>query len=183
MSAKRVAVIGITLIGFVVGIGVAGPVLPRLPELTDQVKSMADLKRIRIDITPIPELVERSGTTAEQVEKTVRDRLAGAGLEVEDDAKLPRVNLTVMVAQEPDQPKAVGLAVVIMVYQNATVHRIDRKLDVPTNTVIRHVLTSRSKLADAVARETRTAVELLIDTVRSATIAKTPPATDATDTR
>jgi hypothetical protein len=149
------------------------PILPRQRELSDQALTLADLKRVRIDITPLAEVLKKNRVKITKLENIMRDELARVEVTVGDDRELPRINLTVLGASDPDVADAVGLTIVLMVNQRATVHRLEQTFDdVPTATLLEHAMAQTDQVAGAVERELLDAMWLLRTLIRQASARK-----------
>ena len=161
------------------GVWVRGvPILPHEPDLPDQALSLAHLTKIRMDITPLAKLLKDNRVKISRLRKIVQEGLAEAGVLVEDDPTLPRLNLTVIASSHPEVPNGVGVTILIMVGQRATIHRLDKVFDdVPTATMVEHAMTTRNNLEKTVAREVFNTTWLLTVAIRKASNveSRTPP--------
>ena len=180
MHMRRISsVIGPALI-LVMGAGLlvnGEPILPK-EQLSDQVRSLAHLKEVRIDITPLPAILTENHVRIPKLDEIVRAGLSREGMRIGDNADLPRVNVTVMAANDPDMPGAVGVTILIMVNQRATVHRLDAVFDeIPTATVVEHAMATPDNVANVVERHLDVALWVLNALIQKASVhqAKTQP--------
>lgn len=172
MHKRRIPlVIGLTLsLVTITGVGVRGvPILPRKHDLPDQVRSLAHLAKMRMDITPLSKLLKDHQVKISRLEKIVHEGLAEAGVKIDPDPKLPRLNLTVMASSDPEIPGAVGVTVLIMVSQHATVHRLDKTFaDIPTATIIEHAMAGPDNVDAVVERHVQVTMWVLNTLIQKA---------------
>ena len=119
----------------------AAPVAPRSAELPDEVKAVAGLERLRMQVLALPEVVRDAGLTEQDLEKQLRGLLLDAGFElVDDDAEEetppPAVILYVQPAEaDTDLRDVIAFGVFLEVKELARIHRIEQDLTLPTATL------------------------------------------------
>ena len=104
----------------------------------------------------------------EFAEKVFREQVEAAGFEVGRDLDLPQVSLTVIGNADPDQPDALSLYVAISVYQPVYVDRLQRKLVVPTATILKPELTTQGRLLDTLREQVAFTVSMMRNFVKTA---------------
>lgn len=126
----RAAVI---LLSFALIAVTAAPLLPSRPALADDVRSMADLERVVLEIVTMPPPLREAGIVAAHIRKRWRVKLAEAGIEVvEYDA--PTLRLQVQHLVDEDVPDAAGLLALLTLSQEVSITRLDERLTLPSYT-------------------------------------------------
>ena len=146
----------------------AGPVLPKVPKPSDEMISLAGLKKFRLNAQPVIGFSKDVHSITEFAEKVFREQVEAAGFEVGRDLDLPQVSLTVIGNADPDQPDALSLYVAISVYQPVYVDRLQRKLVVPTATILKPELTTQGRLLDTLREQVAFTVSMMRNFVKTA---------------
>ena len=161
------------LLAFVAGFSLAvwaGPVLPKSSNLPAEVQALSGLKRFRASTGPLTGLPSEAPVTREIVLKELRRNLEENGLELgeDDDSDLPMIAFDFMFAYDPAQPDAVGITGVLAMNQEVSIERLDRKITLPTSTLVLSNLTTMDKVEDTMKRSIRSAAGAFAETVRIA---------------
>ena len=125
----------------------AAPSKPADFELPQEVMTLRGIKAIRIQVTPVTAYLDVEGATMEMVEEALAERLTELGYEVVDDPKAPKLLVRPYECLSDDLPTGVGLNLVIGVHQEITVHRLEKKMTVPTTVLTHSVLTTKGQVA------------------------------------
>ena len=172
MIAIRVALgLGVAVaaaVGTITLLATAAPFVPPQVALPAELLSMAQLERVRVEVSELPDIFEKAGLTRDKVVQTLRVELRGAGVAVEDDPDLPRLVVTLASLRDGAQPDAVGVYIVFGLHQAVTLHRLGRDMVVPTATLATGRLTSRAHLATTLRRELDQMVQRLTRSIRQA---------------
>ena len=146
----------------------AGPVLPKPPKPSDEMISLAGIKQFRLNVQPVLGFSKDVKSITEFAEKVFREQAELAGFEIGQDSDLPSVTLTVIGNSDPDLPEALSLYVAISVYQPVYMDRLERKLVVPTATILKPELTTQGRLLDTLHDQVRFAVGMMKEFVKTA---------------
>ncbi len=157
------------------GISLAGRAAPILPgsaprDAPDEALSLAGLKRVRIEVLPLPPLLKDAGVRPSNLRQLLIVPLEEAGIKIEEEPDLPRIVVKVFMATDEQQPQALSIGVVVAVHQRVRVRRLDRSLVVPTATVTQVAQASRETARDAVERELQVVAHALQRIIRVATL-------------
>ena len=161
---------------FVAGLSLAvwaGPLLLNKPELPDQIRSLAQVERVRIGIDSIPGPVAKMGITDESIRDKWRTALTDAGYEVvEPDADGPKVNLRIMYLSDPIVPDAGAYTCVLTVEQAAKIGSADEPLHVPTFLTALMGLETEKNLKNSLEKAIRDALRQFIEIQKRAAAAE-----------
>ena len=146
----------------------AGPVLPKPKKPSDEMISLAGLKKFRLNAQPVIGFAKDVQSITEFAEKAFREHAEDAGFEIGQDLDLLQVILTVIGNTDPDQPEALSLYVAISVYQPVYVDRLQRKLIVPTATILKPELTTQGRLLDTLDDQVRFTVGMMKNFIQTA---------------
>jgi hypothetical protein len=113
----------------------AAPQLPKPPELPEELHSLALLRRVRLTVESLPDVLKDNGLSSEQMEELFRTHLVEGEFEFGDDGDLPHIVVQIMVDEHSSQPEALAMAVVMAVHQNVLVERLDERLRAPTTSM------------------------------------------------
>ena len=172
---NRRIVLGL-LLALVAGLSLAvwaGPVLMNpAPKLPDQVRSLAQVERVRIGIDSIPGAVDKMGITADLIREQWRESLTDAGYEVvESDVDAPKVNLRIMYLSDPIVPDAGAYTCVLTVEQAAKIGSADEPLHVPTFLTALMGLEAEKNLKNSLEKAIRDALRQFIEIQKRAAAA------------
>ena len=170
-SPKRwaIAAAGLLAVSALAWVVVAGPVLPASRRLPDEVRCLADLKKVQVHVPPFIGLPKDMAVTRDVMRQWVVDRLTAADIEVSDEDDLPRVVLKLNIASDPKHPDTLGLNVIIGVHQKVFVERLDQTMIVPTATVSTVMLSTQADTPKDLAEIVRRLAGGLVEVIHSAT--------------
>jgi len=157
------------LCGIVTAICVAAPSLPKPPPIADEILSTAEITNVRLTIAPLPPLLTKAGTSADQIMEMSEQILEDSGYTVVGHAAAPRLVVTIFTVTKESQKNTVAITATIDVYQDVSVHRLKMDLNVPTMTIVMTDLSASSRLDDSVTKLCRQAFNLLLKTFDIAT--------------
>ena len=165
------------LLAFVAGLSLAawaGPVLLQpAPKLPDQIRSLAQVQRVRIGIDSIPGAVTKLGITAESIREQWGQTLTDEGYEVvEPDVDAPKVNLRIMYLSDPIVPDAGAYTCVLTVEQAARIGSADEPLHVPTFLTALMGLETEKNLKNSLEKAIRDALRQFIEIQKRAAAAE-----------
>ena len=149
----------------------AGPILPGsiTTDAPDEARSLAGLKRVRLEVLPLPQLLRDAGVRPSRLGRILVGPLADSGVEVANDPELPRVAVKIFAATDAKQAAAVSIGVVVAVHQSVKVQRLDRQLRVPTASVTTVSLATRDTVRAVVEHELRAVADALQRIIRVTT--------------
>ncbi|MAE66087.1 MAG: hypothetical protein CMJ18_17590 [Phycisphaeraceae bacterium] len=111
----------------------AGPVLPSANKrLPDPILSLANLKRVRVRVTPISPQLTRHDVTVQLVREKIETVLKEMRVTIVDDPEAPKLEFMTVVVVEPTIPEATAFNMRILLYQSTRIDRLDRSFIVPT---------------------------------------------------
>ena len=113
---------------------VAGPLLPEKPNIPREVLSLAQIKRIRLEVTPFPRLLTDAGILPDEVKRKWRQRLEKKGIEVTTNPNDPTLRLRIDLVAEPSLPSTLAALIFISLEQDVHLKRLDRDIVLPTFT-------------------------------------------------
>lgn len=165
-AAAAAAVLAVSAMAWVV---VAGPVLPGSRRLPDEVRCLADLKKVQVHVPPLIGLPKDMAVTRDVMRQWFVDRLTAVDIEVSDEADLPRLVLKINVASEAGHADTLGLNVIIGVHQKVFVERLGQTMIVPTATVSTVRLSKEADAPKALEDMVNRLTEGLAKVIRDAT--------------
>ena len=148
----------------------AGPVLPGAQRLPAEVEAMTGLERFRVRTGMLIGKPSEVTVTKEKLTKELRQRLTEHGLELgtDEERRLPLVSLDINFATDPDLPDVLSVTAVISLYQEVTIDRLDRKLVLPTASVVAARLTTMGNAEEAVTLAMQSCASTFATTLRMA---------------
>lgn len=162
----------LVLTGALLGAGLvtlAGPMVPARHEMPGEVRSLAELAEVRLDVRPVADLIRADGTEEDDIRSQLSEALRGAGIEVVDDADAPALALLVLAVDEPKVPGGVGYCLLLEVAQEVRIERLAESMPTPTFTSVRLGLEPRGDLRPAIREDLRRLVDRFIHAWRTAT--------------
>ncbi len=133
----------------------AAPRKPAVIELPQEVMTLRGINAVRIQVMPVTAYLDVEGATMEMVEVALAEQLTELGFEVVDDPKAPKLLVRPYECLSDDLPTGVGLTVMIGVHQETTVHRLEKKMTVPTTVLSHSVLTTKGQVARVLKKLTQ----------------------------
>ena len=111
----------------------SAPILPEPKGLTDQVRSLAGLKRLHVHVQPFSADLLREGLAAEAIGRDWANKLRNAGFEVTEEATA-RLELRLAVLEDPEHRGNFVVNPVLMLHRQVRFggDRIEGPLKVPT---------------------------------------------------
>ena len=166
-------VIACALVGVLVVVAAAGPLLPEARQMPDEVLSVAELKQVTIEVSPLQSELKVLGANKALAEQTFTEELREIGLEVleEQSTHIPHLVLTVRAKTDPKQPEAISIVTFLATEQEVDLKRLDRTFKLPTNVVVDVFLTTVGEANREVVNRVRHTVQLLERAVRHGTTA------------
>ena len=146
----------------VAGMAVAAwsaPMVPRNRALAPEIASLEGLKRLRLDLAPLPAEVISAGLELDAIRASWTAALRGAGFELTSDEDAPRLELKMITIIEPNVPDAIAVNPYLLLYQDVAIQRTGRGLPLPTYANIQVGLESRKRFA----RPLREVLEMMIE--------------------
>ena len=171
MSTIRFTVVLIVLAGLVAGIVLAGPVLPSKPAVADEVISLANLKRLQLDVQPLLGVPGDTEGLHEHLTDRLRRQLTDADVEIVEDRTAPRLVMQVTGTTHRDHGPVVGLTVILTLYQQVTVERLDRSLNTPTAVIVSTRLAGPDQVKPALEQRVTFLTKSLLDYIDNGTTA------------
>jgi len=117
----------------------AAPYLPGKPKLRHEVRSLADLTRVRLETHQHARDLTDLGLTGNAIAEQAEKRLAKgiARVAVVEDPDAPLLKIEVYGGIESNLPDALAFMISLKLIQTAHVARTDETLDIPTYTLTR----------------------------------------------
>lgn len=144
----------------------AGPMLPRPGDLPDEVRCLADIRTLSIEIVPLPPgITQQPATLIERIEQVVQRH----GFEVVEPPHTPRLALQCMVIRDEDTaPGVVAVTAILAVHHRVRLYRLEADMTLPVATVVTTGVGAAGKVADLVAEQTDVAAGLFVRSVEQA---------------
>ncbi len=162
------------VLGLVVGIVsaavvAAAPILPRKADIPDEVLCVANIDKVSIVVSPVPEDLRLAGVGQAELEQVLRNALRASKIEVVDDRSVtPRLVLHALTLNDPVVDDAVAVIFFLDVQQDVTISRLKRDLVVPTTTVLGAAQTTRNNLGRVARVQCENAVKQFLNIVQIA---------------
>jgi len=109
----------------------AAPMVPERVVPTDQVRSLAGLTQFRLKVLPLSRDLLSAGLDAERIRDGWVDALREEGFDVNDESS-SLLELRIITVVDSNEPDMVAINLMLMLYQEVNVRRIDGELSVPT---------------------------------------------------
>src|SRR5690606_19564110 len=132
------------------------PILPRPQRLPDDVRTLAKIDRVQLQINEPAVHLREAGFTAAKIETDWTRRLQAAGFEVVAAADVaqpgdvPILVVETNSAGDTDVPDGVGFTCVLKVHQRVSLDRLEGKLIVPTFVIVGGGMDNRADFAATV---------------------------------
>ena len=143
---------GGVLLGLHVG-GTAAPMMPGRLAMNDEMRSLAAIRVVRLEIGGFGQPLEDAGLESSDIRRSWRAALATAGIEVvsarDEAADAPRLEVGGWSTGDERVPDGVGFTLFMKLIQSAHVDRLDETLTVPTYVKITGGLNQRTEAAAA----------------------------------
>ena len=122
----------LTVLNLLAAVVWAGPMLFEKKKLPDDVRSLALIEELRLEIEPFPGEMVDIGVKHEPLRKLWSDRLVEAGYEITEEKDTPQIRVQMTFTRDDRVKNGLGFSVVFMLAQPITVEGIEGKLMVPT---------------------------------------------------
>lgn len=156
------SVVGVLiLVTVAAGVVMAAPILPRKPQLPDEVRCLTGLKRVSIAIDPLPQELVAAKVGADRLQAVLREELVRAGFEVVDENITPRLIVQCFTVVDPANPETIGVTTLLGVNQEVLLKRLDQEMTLPVATVVTTAMGKRSDLPRVAESEVRRVVSML----------------------
>lgn len=156
---------------------IAAPILPQR-HVTDEVRSLADLSRVRLAVEEVPATLAAHDIHTNDIRGAWSRRLRVAGIEQTDDRSAPRLWVKMIGGSDPTRPGSVAYTLMVELSQAVRVERLDQKLVVPTYTDVYAGMGTPETVADAVAGTVRSAAKGFVGAVKDGTVARSKDGLD-----
>jgi len=166
--SNRTVLVGLILVLMVVAIQ-AAPILPQCLRLANEIRCLATISKVSIEIEPLPQLLLDAGVSSGRLEGVIRARLKAASIEVSQEDVMPRLVLKCVVVTDPAMPDAIAVILFLDVQQKVDLLRLNKQMVLPTATLLGSAQTKRDGLAFAALRECASATKMFIHYSRLAT--------------
>ena len=128
----------------------SAPILPPQPELRDEVRALAGLKKVRVSFEADPDLLKTVRFAEEDRLRRAERELKTAGLALSDDPDAAELRVTLMVEGDPKYDDLVSITYQLSLLQSVIVPRLGERYHVPTYTLVFGDLASRGKVHDVI---------------------------------
>jgi len=150
----------------------AAPILSgrrRGAALHDSMRSLKNIRQVRLNITPIAATVTEAGLTVPIITRQWTERLKSNGFEIVEDTEAPLLRLFINEIGDPAIPNAKGYVMTLHVIQNVKLARVDLSVNVPTFVYMIAGLEPQEKLPDSVRSSATNMIDVFIRAVQKAT--------------
>ncbi len=113
----------------------AAPLIPEKASLPPPIRSLRNIKQLRIEIGQLPEAFRSAGMAADKIKDDWTTKLRDAGFEIVQSEEAPKLSLSAFIVLDDDVPDARGYVFYVALDQNVQVARLDNEaLPLPTYT-------------------------------------------------
>ncbi|MAE66006.1 MAG: hypothetical protein CMJ18_17175 [Phycisphaeraceae bacterium] len=170
MKDPRLAVFLLTGSCLVLGAvpGAAAPILPTAGHVSDEIRSLSGLEAFRVVIDTEASTLSETPIVAETLKSNIEKYLEGAGFRLEEDPATPLFKVTLITRGDDRHEEVVALSYQITVRQLVSIPRIDRKVLVPTYTLVHGALLEKDDLRKHVDIELVKLARFVIGRIRMA---------------
>jgi hypothetical protein len=162
----------VALLLLAVAMAVAAPILPAARRVPDTLRSLAALDRVALQIVPLPAPLVKMGMTHGKIEKSWRDKLKRAGIEITRERGAPALLLGVSYEVDDQVPDAVAALATLFFKQKTRIPRLGRDLHLPTYTMTTHVLARKGAMEEKFHKKVDEMMDDLLVKIREATQAE-----------
>ena len=143
----------------------AAPILPAKPRVTEEIKSLAGIKRLRVVVESKSLLLQNMKYSPANIQEQVSDLMIEAGFEVVDKREklLPILRFEFMSASDPKFEKAAGFCVVMALRQPVDLRRFELSMYASTYQSFYVGLESRGDLNEKITTGVESRVKQFID--------------------
>jgi hypothetical protein len=135
MMRRATVITSIFCLAILYGLGIAtraAPFLLESREIHDQIRSLANVKRIELTIEPMPADIEAAGVSAKSMRRSLSRRLKDAGFVVTQGEDGPVLRFRIATATHDTVPQGIAINLYMALHQRVRIHEIDEDLMVPT---------------------------------------------------
>lgn len=161
---------GAALVLILAGLSVwAAPLLPQRLHLTDEIRSLARLERVELNIAHISPTLREVGVDAIAVRESWKQRLEDAGVAIEESDDLPKLQLVGTALLDKGTPDSIGYCFIISLEQGVEVDRLNQKLSLPTWTGVYTGMKHSDEIAEELDRLLSRIIEEFVYRIELAT--------------
>ncbi|MAE63943.1 MAG: hypothetical protein CMJ18_06685 [Phycisphaeraceae bacterium] len=160
-----VAIPAVTLIGWAC---LAGPFVPPRPEISDELVSLARIRKLSVAFEADDDALRKAGFTTSRAMGHIHKRLTEAGIEVVEQGKsddVPTLMISILVEAHPGYEELINYTYCLSIEQRAMIERIDRRLRVPTYVFVFGDIATQDELLDALHRVLDDALVAVIECI------------------
>ena len=128
----------------------AAPFVRQRQTLPGELRGLANIRRISLQINPLPAEFREVGLTTKKIMDKAKADLEEAGFEIADFDVTPRLVFTALALTDQTVPDAIGFVVFLDIQQHVRILRLEQELIVPTATLSDHGLKKYSALSTGV---------------------------------
>ncbi len=126
----------------------AAPVGRDFREVPDELRVVANIKQLRVDVALLPAVLTEADVTRRQILEQATAKLTEVGFEVVEDEQAPLIMFTASTLEDPAMPDIIAYTVFVDVVQKVHLYRLEEDVTVPTATVSVQRLAKRSELVE-----------------------------------
>lgn len=171
-TSIRIACSLVPIAAVMTGLALASPMGPVRRYLPDEIRSLANLKRVRIDVRPPQGALANSDLTIERFEEALTRHLDRVGIKIDDDPELPKLVLATVGVETEHHPEMLAWNLVIAVHQRVLLRRAGQELTVPTASMSQIMLVSRKESVKGIDPAVKKSINTLVEYVRQAELAQ-----------
>ena len=172
MKTTRITMVA-TLAGLVVAsiawVCAAAPIMPRTAKITGEVRSLANLDKVRVKVMHSANLLRRLKYSPDRARKQAVETLAKAGIEDVDDDDAPQLNIIILIESHPKCPDVYGYTFHVTLEQKARIERLQEIHVVPTYAFVHGDLAHQDELLDDLDKTQEKILDRIISRIRLAT--------------
>jgi hypothetical protein len=147
----------------------AAPILPEKQPVADEMKCLANGKRLRVEFGEMPLALARVGVSAANVQRNVRRKLGEAGFEFVDDPETPKLLISFRALVDSTVKGTTGFAIFFEVRQRVRVLRLGDDMDLTTATLLAYGIKKNRHVAKAAFDRLDYTIDQLVFFVEAAT--------------
>ncbi len=124
----------------------AAPILPAKPRVTEEIKSLAGIKRLRVVVESKSLLLQNMKYSPANIQEQVSDLMIEAGFEVVDDPKATTLRIVLLTNTKPTFPDVVSVTHHLSLEQDIVVARLGSPMFAPTYALVHGILVSKDRM-------------------------------------